>query len=199
MTVNGYRHLIAIASLDGLVESSRLCHILGGASNEIQTTLMRVLMEEYGSGRLNRKHSTFFAQMMQELGLNPEPETYLDLVPWPVLASINHNFLLTQCKRHFLSYNGGFTYFEIVGPSIYQDYIAAASRLNLSDTAMGYWELHVRKDERHGQWMLNNVALLLANLYPNDAWELVLGYDQEKLMSDRAGTAVIRAVQAAEQ
>ncbi len=196
MTLAGYRHLIAIASLDGLVESSRLCNILGGASHEVQATLLRVLIEEYGGGRLARKHSTFFALMMQELGLDPQPEAYLDLVPWQVLACINHNFLLTERKRHYLRYNGGFTYFEIVGPSVYQDYMTAAKRLGLSDAAMGYWELHIREDERHGQWMLNNVALPLADYYPDDAWELLLGYDQDKLMGDRASQAVIRAIQA---
>ncbi|MCU0527812.1 MAG: iron-containing redox enzyme family protein [Elainella sp. Prado103] len=191
----GYRHLIAIASLDGLVESSRLCHILGGASNEVQATLIRVLLEEYGNGRLSRKHSTFFAQMMQELALDPTPEAYFDWVPWQVLAAINHNFLLTQRKRHFLRYIGGFTYFEIVGPSIYRDYMAAASRLGLSETAMGYWELHIREDERHGQWMVEQACLPLVDLYPEQAWELVWGYEQEKSMGDRAGAAVIAAIQ----
>lgn len=199
MTLEGYRHLLAIASLDGLVEASRLSRILGGASNEVQATLIRVLLEEYGNGRLTRKHSTFFAQMMAELGLKTEPEAYFDIVPWQVLASINHNFLLTECKRHFLRYNGGLTYFEIAGPSIYTDYMKAAERLGLSDTAMGYWELHIREDERHGRWMLDDVALPLVDRYPEDAWELVLGYDQEKLLGDRAGTAVIRAVKQAEQ
>lgn len=199
MTQEGYRHLIAIASLDGLVESSRLCHILGGASNEVQCTLIRVLLEEYGNGRLSRKHSTFFAQMMQELHLDPTPEAYFDWVPWQVLASINHNFLLTQRKRHLLRYIGGFTYFEIVGPSVYKDYMAAASRLNLSEVAMGYWELHIREDERHGQWMVEQAALPLVDLYPDQAWELVLGYDQDKYMGDRAGAAVIAAIQAAER
>ncbi len=198
MTLAGYRHLIAIASLDGLVESSRLCHILGGASNEVQATLIRVLLEEYGNGRLNRKHSTFFAQMMEELGLNSQPEAYFDLAPWEVLASINHNFLLTQRKRFFLRYVGGFTFFEIYGPSVYKDYMAVASRLGLSDQAMGYWELHIREDERHGQWMLHQAALPLAAQYPEQAWELVLGYDQDKYMGDRAGAAVMQAVQAAE-
>ena len=112
MTLAGYRTLLAIASLDGLVEGSRLSRILGGACNEIQATLIRVLLEEYGSGKLSRKHSTFFAQMMAELDLNTQPEGYFDLVPWQVLASINHNFLLTECKRYFLQYNGGLTYFE---------------------------------------------------------------------------------------
>lgn len=199
MSLEGYRRLLAIASLDGLVEASRMSRTLGGASNEIQAMLIRVLMEEYGNGRFNRKHSTFFAQMMAELGLNTQPESYFDLAPWELLASINHNFLLTECKRYFLRYNGGLTYFEIVGPSIYQDYMTAAQRLELSDTAMGYWELHIREDERHGQWMLKEVALPLADMYPENAWELVLGYDQEKRIGDRAGLAITNAIQSAER
>ena len=195
MTLEGYQLLLAIASLDGLVEASRLSRIVGGASNEIQSTLVRVLLEEYGNGRLARKHSTFFAQMMAELNLNTQPEGYFDIVPWQVLASINHNFLLTERKRYFLRYNGGLTYFEIAGPSIYGDYMLAASRLLLSEAAMGYWELHIREDERHGQWMLTDVAFPLVDRYPNDAWELVLGYDQEKFMGDRASETVIDLIQ----
>jgi hypothetical protein len=195
MTLEGYRTLLAIGSLDGLVEASRLSRILGGASNEIQATLVRVLLEEYGNGRLARKHSTFFAQMMAELGLKTEPEAYLSQVPWQVLASINHNFLLTERKRYFLRYNGGLTYFEIAGPATYTDYQIAAERLQLSDNAMSYWALHIREDERHGQWMLTDVAFPLADQYPHEAWELVLGYDQEKLIGDRAASAVIAIIQ----
>jgi Iron-containing redox enzyme len=194
MSQVGYRHLLAIASFDGLVEASRLSRILGGAANEVQCTLVRVLLEEYGNGRLPRKHSTFFAQMMAEMGLNTEPEGYFEIVPWEVLASINHNFLLTECKRHFLRYNGGLTYFEVAGPSIYQSYLASAQRLNLSETAMGYWELHIREDERHGKWMLEEVALPLAEQYHAHAWELLLGYDQEKFIGERAGAAVIQSI-----
>ncbi|NJL81861.1 MAG: iron-containing redox enzyme family protein [Chloroflexaceae bacterium] len=198
MSLEGYRHLLAIASLDGLVEASRLSRILGGASNEVQATLIRVLLEEYGNGRLSRKHSTFFAKMMAELGLKTDPEGYFQIVPWEVLATINHNFLLTECKQYFLRYNGGLTYFEIAGPTFYTDYLLAAQRLNLSDGASGYWELHIREDERHGQWMLQQAALPLMEMYPQRAWELVLGYDQEKLMGDRAGDAVIRAIKRVE-
>ncbi len=198
MSAAGYRHLLAIASFDGLVEASRLSRILGGAANEVQCTLVRVLLEEYGSGKLTRKHSTFFAKMLAELGLNTKPEGYFDIVPWEVLASINHNFLLTECKRYFLRYNGGLAYFEVVGPAIYKNYLAAAQRLGLSDAAMGYWELHIREDERHGRWMIDDVALPLVDMYPNDAWQIVLGYDQEKFMSDRAGDAVVRSIRQAE-
>jgi len=199
MNEAGYRRVLAISSFDGLVEGSRLSRILGGAANEIQSTLTKVLLEEYGNGRLSRKHSTFFAQMLTEFGMHTQPESYFDLVPWEVLAAANHNFLVTERKRYFLRYNGGLTYFEVAGPSAYRNYLAAAQRLGLSDAAMGYWELHIREDERHGRWMIDDVALPLAEQYPNEAWELVLGYDQEKLMGDRAGAAVVRSAREADQ
>ncbi|QMS91940.1 iron-containing redox enzyme family protein [Nostoc edaphicum CCNP1411] len=198
MTEAGYRHLLAIGSFDGLVEASHLSRILGGTANEVQCTLMRVLIEEYGNGRLSRKHSTFFAQMLAEFGMNTEPEAYFDLVPWEVLASTNHNFLVTERKRDFLRYSGGLTYFEVAGPAVYKNYLVAAQRLGLSEVAVGYWELHIREDERHGRWMLDDVALPLAERYPNDAWELVLGYDQQKLLGDRAAAAVVRSIRQAE-
>lgn len=198
MTEAGYRHLLAIGSFDGLVEGSRLCYVLGGAANEVQCTLVRVLLEEYGNGRLSRKHSTFFAQMLAEFGMNTEPEGYFDLVPWEVLACDNHNFMTTDRKRYFLRYSGALTYFEVAGPAAYKNYLAAAQRLGLSEAAMGYWELHIREDERHGRWMLDDVALPLAERYPDNAWELVLGYDQEKLMGDRAAGAVMRSIRKTE-
>ncbi len=199
MSEVGYRHLLAIASFDGLVEGSRLSRILGGTANEIQCTLIKVLLEEYGNGRYNRKHSTYFAHMLNEFGMSTEPESYFDLVPWSVLACANHNFLTTERKRHYLRYCGALTYFEVAGPSAYRNYLTAAQRLELSDAAMGYWELHIREDERHGQWMLDDVALPLVDKYPNDAWELVLGYDQEKLMSDRAACGVVKSIRTAER
>lgn len=193
MTEAGYRRVLAIGSFDGLVEGSRLSRILGGTANKVQSTLTRVLIEEYGGGRLTRKHSTFFAQMLAEFGMHTEPEAYFDIVPWEVLACANLNFLVTERKRYFLRYNGGLTYFEVAGPAAYRNYLAAAQRLELSASAMGYWDLHIREDEKHGRWMLDDVALPLAQQYPEHAWELVLGYDQERLMGDRAGAAIVRA------
>jgi len=71
-------------------------------------------VQEYGTGRFNKKHSTFFATMMRELDLNVEPEFYFDLVPWQSLASMNHNFLLTERRRYYLRYAGGLTFFEVL-------------------------------------------------------------------------------------
>lgn len=194
----GYRRLLAVASLDGLVEASQLSRTLGGASNRVHEVMTRLLVEEYGGGRLARKHSSFFIRMLEEFGMSTEPEFYFDAVPWEVLAAINHSFLLSERKRFFLRYVGGLLYTEISVPAGFENYRAAAERLGLSPEARGYWELHIKEDERHGRWMLEDVALPLAAMYARDAWELLLGYDQQKLMSDRAGASVARAARAAD-
>jgi hypothetical protein len=199
VTEAGYRRLLAIGSLDGLVEASQLSRTLGGVGNEVHAVLTRLLLEEYGGGRLARKHSSHFTTMLEELGMQTEPEAYFDLVPWELLAVINHSFLLTERKRYFLRYIGGLLYGELSVPAAFRHYQAAGERLGLSAAAMSYWNLHIKVDELHGRWMLDDVALPLVAQYPADAWELVFGYDQQRLMSDRAGAAVARAAREADE
>ncbi len=99
MGIAGYRKLLQIASLDGLVEASQLSRTLGGVSNEIHAMMTRLLVEEYGGGRLNRKHSSFFRHMLEELDISPVPEAHFEVVPWEVMATINHSFMLSERKR----------------------------------------------------------------------------------------------------
>ncbi|MFN2492041.1 MAG: iron-containing redox enzyme family protein [Pyrinomonadaceae bacterium] len=198
MGLAGYRRLLEIASLDGLVEASQLSRTLGGVGNKIHSMMIRLLVEEYGGGRLARKHSSFFVQMLSELGMNTEAEAYFESVPWEVLAAINHSFLLSERKRFYLRYVGGLLYTEISVPAAFDNYRIAAERLGMSSAARGYWELHIKEDERHGRWMLHDVALPLAQIYPNYAAELVLGYDQQKFLSGRAGMATARAAKQAD-
>jgi hypothetical protein len=198
VTEIGYRRLLAIASLDGLVEASQLSRTLGGVSNNIHAMMTRLFVEEYGGGRLNRKHSTFFTVMLAQLNMKTEPEAYFDITPWEVLAAINHSFLLSERKRFYLRYIGGLLYTEVSVPASFDNYRAAAERLNFPDAARGYWELHIREDKRHGQWMLHDIAVPLAGRYPNEAWELLLGYVQQKFISERSGDSIIRSVRSAE-
>ena len=199
MGVRGYRKLLEIASLDGLVEASQLSRTLGGVANGIHAMMTRLLVEEYGGGRLTRKHSSFFTHMLEELDIDATPEAHLNVVPWQVLATINHSFLLSERKRYYLRYVGGLLYTEVSVPAAFDNYRLAAERLGMSEKARGYWILHIKEDERHGRWMLNDVALPLAARYPKNATEIVLGYDQQKFMSGRAAKSTAAAVESADR
>jgi len=198
MTETGYRRLLAITSLDGLVEASQLSRVIGGVGNEVQSMLTRIFIEEYGKGILAKKHSSYFTAMLKEFEMDTQPEAYFSLAPWEVLANINHSFFLCERKRNFLRYIGSLLYFEISVPAAFENYKLAGERLGLSQSATNYWEVHIKEDERHGQWMLDDVALPLVDRYPNLAWEMVWGYDQQRLISARASQAIARSVREAE-
>ncbi len=198
MLKTGYRRLLAIASLDGLVEASQLSRVIGGVGNDVQAMLTKILIEEYGGGKLARKHSSFFSAMLTEFGMDTRPEAYFEIVPWEVLANINHSFTVCERRRYFLRYIGSLLYFETSVPAAFQNYKTAGERLGFSETAIGYWDVHIKEDLRHGQWMLNEVALPLINRYEDSAWELALGYDQQRFLSTRASQAIAKSVQQAE-
>ena len=198
MTKTGYRHLLAIASLDGLVEASQLSRVLGGVGNEVQSMLTRIFSEEYGKGILARKHSTYFSTMLKQFKMDTQPEAYFDLAPWEVLANINHSFFLCERKRNFLRYIGSLLFFEVSVPAAFENYRLAGERLGLGPEATDYWELHIKEDLRHGRWMIDDVALPLVDRYPDLAWEIVRGYDQQRFISTRAGKAIARSVREAE-
>ncbi|MGB0910988.1 MAG: iron-containing redox enzyme family protein [Nitrospirales bacterium] len=195
MSYTGYRHMLAITSLDGLVEASQLSRMIGGVGNEVQAMLTKILIEEYGGGKLARKHSTFFSAMLTEFGMDTTPEAYLEIVPWEVLANINHSFNMCERKRNFLRYIGSLLYFEISVPAAFQNYKLSGERLGLSEQAIGYWDVHIKEDLRHGQWMLNEVALPLITRYPDSAWEIVWGYDQQRFLSARASQGIATSIQ----
>jgi hypothetical protein len=190
----GYQRLLAITSLDGLVEASQLSRMLGGVGNEVQTMLTRILWEEYGSGKLSRKHSTHFAIMLEECDMDARPEAYFDLVPWEVLANTNHCFFLSERKKHFLRYVGGLLYTEVSVPAAFQNMKMAGERLGMGEKSVSYWDLHIREDIRHGQWMLDDVALPLIETYSDRAWDMVKGYDQQKFISSRSTSAIVESI-----
>ncbi len=193
MNLSGYRRLLEIGSVNALVEASQLSRALGGAPTAVQATLTRIFLEEYGAGRLAKKHSTYFAQMLMEQGLRVEPEAYLDTAPWEVLVSINHAFFLAEGKRHYLRFCGAFTYTEVSTPASYDGFAKAARRLGLSDGHGDYWALHVREDERHGAWMVEQVALPLMQQFPHRKREVLMGYEQQRFVERLAGASVLNA------
>ena len=125
------------------------------------------MVQEYGTGRFNKKHSTFYAAMMRELGLSDETESYLHLVPWQSLAAMNHNFLLTERRRHYLRYLGGLTFFEV--SDVLQKSWTLENKAELWATPCCYQERHCDLHlEPHQTRKWNETHCFCHNMY--NAW-----------------------------
>ncbi len=199
MGLSGYRRLLEVLSLNGLVEASQLSRAVGGAASPVQATLFRILVEEYGAGRPAKKHSTYYAQMMRDLALSDTPERYLDRTPWQVLAAVNHAFHLSESKRHYLRFCGAFAHTEASTPASFHAYAAAAVRLGLSDGRRDYWSVHIREDARHGAWMIEQALVPLFDQFPDRAAEVLFGYAQQREVERMAGAATLAACRLADR
>jgi len=184
------RKLLAIASFNSLQARNKFFRTLTNAVNEVESKLTQLLLEDYSSSYLSTQHSTLFAQMLGELQLDSTPEAYFNIVPYEVLAYANHNFLLSDCKRLFLRCIGGMIYSEMTKSTMYRHYLVAAQRLGLPATR-SYWELYLTEDESYKCRILEEVAFPLIEKYPASAWELLLGYEQQKYISQRASAATL--------
>ncbi|MES1022528.1 iron-containing redox enzyme family protein [Gloeocapsa sp. BRSZ] len=192
MTHAEYHKLLAIAAFETLQARNKFFRTLANAVNEVESKLTQLLLEDYSRNYLSTQHSTLLAQMLSELQLNSIPEAYFKIVPYEVLACANHNFLLTDCKRLFLRCIGGMIYSEIAKSTTYKHYLVAAQRLGLSATK-SYWERCIIEDECYKHRILEEVALPLVEKYPASAWELLLGYEQQKQIHQRASAATLNS------
>lgn len=110
------------------------------------------------------------------------------------LAVTNHNFHLTERRRHYLRYVGGLAFFETSGPSVYRTYCAAGERLRLDPSAAGYWALHVKEDERHGRWMVEDAAVPLAHRWAGRQRAVGAGSDPRVTLHAEGHRQVQRAL-----
>jgi hypothetical protein len=157
LTPEGYAHLLAAGAHDGLTEASRQSRVCAGTGHPAASALFRILIDEYGGARLEKKHSTFYEAAMRACGILGEGEAegeekgeegknkgaaaaraddaerYLDLAPWESLAASNHSFLISERRRHILRYCGALAAFELYGPWAYEAYAAAADRADRAE------------------------------------------------------------------
>lgn len=190
MDLEGYKKVLEIFSIDALAEASWLAWSLGGQVSQTQLTLSRIFIEEYGNGKLQFKHSTYFKNMLEEVNLNTEPEYYLDSVTWEFLATVNHFFMMANWKKLYLRFIGSFLYMELNTPNAFYFYDQGTQRLGVNNLGKTYWNVHIVEDKRHGEWMLNEAALPMIEAYPDLAYEIILGYEQQKRISRRSGISV---------
>jgi hypothetical protein len=199
ITEAGYKQLVAVIAIESRMAMHLLSHDASAQRIEPSSPLAALLLKEYGGDRFNPAQFSLYHDMLTTLDMNPEPEGYLELAPWELLAMVNQSCLQVRKLDHFLCYIGGLLYSETSIPARLGDYRVAAKRLNLPAAAMHYWEHEISVSIRHAHSLLENVILPLVAQYPTEAWKLVLGYDQQKKMSNRAYAAIARSVRAAER
>ncbi|MFD0853386.1 iron-containing redox enzyme family protein, partial [Actinomadura adrarensis] len=83
------REYVAHRSIYHLKEADPHAWLIPRLRGRAKAALVGVEFDEFGGGRAERMHSRLFADLMEEVGLNPSYGAYFDFAPAPMLAITN--------------------------------------------------------------------------------------------------------------
>ncbi|MEL4887310.1 iron-containing redox enzyme family protein [Pectobacterium betavasculorum] len=147
MTRDEFRILVQEFAVDGLTEAQVFYYALPRLPLEAQMPLLRIMIDEFGSGNIKRAHTTLYIRLLDELDMPTALEHYLPHINPASFEFVNLFFWLTLRADDVSYFAGALTYLETVIPSFFECYAAACQRLGIQ--AHAYYTEHQHIDGFH--------------------------------------------------
>lgn len=144
-----FREVVAEYAVDGLTEAQNFFPAIPRLPIRAQMAVMRVLIDEFGCGNLQRAHSELYMELLAELDLPTDIASHLEDVSEETLAFVNSFFWLASRAPDVEYFLGALAYLEAFIPAGFAWFDAACSRLGLECGL--YYSEHIHIDDFHKQ------------------------------------------------
>lgn len=177
---------------DFLTEGSAMPKSLCGSAGEIHMSLMKIFMDEYGSGDMTRKHSQLFKRAMCSAGLSDQPHTYHeDYLPASLMMT-NYFHYVCDTPEHFFRYLGALYFAEATTVEFFtklRDNFKFNDPEGLLD--LEYFEEHIVVDQKHRDIALQELVVASLERYGNDvAQQIYEGFETFRRLAISASIAL---------
>lgn len=161
---------------DFLSESSPMMKNVLGMYGPIQSEWFKILIDEYGYGVHEKKHSTLFEKTLESVGLNAEPHYYWQYYLASSLAANNYFHYLGSEHRYLFRYAGALAYTEAALVEFCERAVVLLNDVFDGECDVDYFSEHCHIDEHHGRMALEKICLPLIDQYgPEIIPEMVRG------------------------
>ncbi|MCH8958661.1 MAG: iron-containing redox enzyme family protein [Proteobacteria bacterium] len=122
-----------------------------------QSELFKVLIDEYGYGVHEAKHSTLFGETLRSRGLSSDVHAYWQFYLASSLALTNYFHFVTRNHEHFFRYLGALYYTEasLAPATRKQSETLRAVHGDRVDTR--YFDEHAHIDEDHARMVIDQI------------------------------------------
>jgi Iron-containing redox enzyme len=170
MSREQFRVLVQEFAIDGLTEAQAFYYVLPRLTLEAQMPMLRIMIDEFGSGNLKRAHTSLYVTLLRELEMPVELSYYCERICSECFEFVNLFFWLSLRADDPSYFAGAITYLETAIPAFFQCYVDACDRLGIA--AHAYYSEHQHIDAFHaleGQRLLR--AMDATNtLHVGKAW-----------------------------
>lgn len=187
------REVLVHRSMYHLKEADPQAFVLPRLSGQVKAGVAAVEFDEYGGGNSTRMHAALFESLMAAFGLDSRYGAYVDLVPAPMLASVNFMSLcgLHRARRGALL--GQLASVEITSPPGAMRMVAAVRRVGGDVLAEEFYAEHVVADSVHEQVMRRDVLGALLAAEPHLTGDVVFGIRAAGFLDDRLDAHLLQA------
>lgn len=169
------REFLVLRSVYQLMEADPHTWAIPRLHGTPKAALVEIQADEYGGGRPGRLHSELFAHAMRGAGLDGSYGRYLDLVPTPVLTSLNTMSLFALHRRLRGAIVGHLAAYEITSSIPCRLYGDGFRRLGFGTGTTQYFDEHVEADSVHEQIAARDLAGRLVEQQPGLRDDVLLG------------------------
>jgi hypothetical protein len=142
-----FRAVVADHALDGLTEAQNFFAAIPRLPIRAQMAVMRVLIDEFGCGNLQRAHSELYMDLLRELDLPTDLASHLPDVSAETLALVNCFYWLASRAPHVEYFLGALAYLEAYIPTGFACFDGACRRLGIEHGL--YYSEHIHIDDFH--------------------------------------------------
>jgi hypothetical protein len=186
--------LIQLAG-DFLVESSAMARNAPGNYGPLQSELFKVLIDEYGYGVHETKHSTLFEQVVESVGLDHRPHAFWQFYLTSSLLLNNYFNYLARSHDKFFRYLGAVLYAETTFIKTCREMAEMMRRVFGDSAEVRYFLEHAHIDGHHSRMALEKLALPAIRQHGDGVIvEIVRGVEEAKLLAEIADQDFIRQV-----
>jgi hypothetical protein len=192
-TLAQFREFVIHRSLYQLKEADPHTWVIPRLEGAAKAAVIHIQMEEYGDGVQDAMHSSLFAEVMDELGLDPGYGRYLDVVPAATLATTNLISMFGLHRRLRGALVGHLALFEMTSVEPMARYSGGLARLGVGERARRFYDEHIEADEDHSQVALHQMAGRLALDDPGVAADIAFGARAAAHVENRFAAALLSA------
>lgn len=178
---------------DGLTEAQNFFPAIPRLPIRAQMAVMRVLIDEFGCGNLQQAHSQLYLNLLAELDLPQDLESFLDTTSDETFQFLNVFYWLTQRAQDIEYFLGALAYLEASIPDAFTVQARACERLGIVNGK--YYTEHLHIDTFHMKEMQLAIKEYEA-LYGLDSTKVWIG---AQLLSELIGGAFDAAVKRAKE
>lgn len=170
MSLDEFRILVQEFSVDGLTEAQVFYYVLPRLTLEAQMPMLRIMIDEFGSGNLKRAHTSLYVNLLRELDMPTDVGFYCERIEPACFAFVNLFFWLCIRADDPSYFAGAITYLETSIPVFFECYVQACKRLGIQ--AHAYYSEHQHIDAFHAIEGQNLLRAMQAtrSLDPVKAW-----------------------------